>query len=39
MLAFVDLFWFIGVVTLAILPLVLMMKRPKSTTLYVPAHA
>jgi DHA2 family multidrug resistance protein len=39
MLAFVDLFWFIGLVTLAILPLVLMMKRPSSTTLYVPAHA
>jgi MFS transporter, DHA2 family, multidrug resistance protein len=29
MLAFIDLFWFIGLVTLAILPLVLLMKRPK----------
>jgi len=39
MLAFVDLFWFIGLVTLAILPLVLMMTRPKSTALLIPAHA
>ncbi|MCJ7597057.1 MAG: hypothetical protein MUO41_00205, partial [Methyloceanibacter sp.] len=39
MLAFVDLFWFIGLVTLAILPLVLMMRRPSSKTLFVPAHA
>jgi DHA2 family multidrug resistance protein len=39
MLAFVDLFWFIGLVTLAILPLVLIMKRPSSKTLFVPAHA
>lgn len=29
MLAFIDLFWFIGLVTLAILPLMLLMKRPK----------
>ncbi len=36
MLAFNDLFWFIGVVTLAIIPLVLMMKRPEKVSL-VPA--
>ena len=39
MLAFVDLFWFIGLVTLAILPLVLLMQRPKTTALLIPAHA
>jgi DHA2 family multidrug resistance protein len=39
MLAFVDLFWFIGLVTLAILPLVLLMQRPKTTSLLIPAHA
>jgi hypothetical protein len=39
MLAFVDLFWFIGLVTLAILPLLLMMQRPRSTSLLIPAHA
>jgi DHA2 family multidrug resistance protein len=39
MLAFVDLFWFIGVVTLAILPLVLLMKKPARGEAYVPAHA
>jgi DHA2 family multidrug resistance protein len=39
MLAFVDLFWFIGLVTLAILPLVFLMQRPSSKTLFIPAHA
>jgi DHA2 family multidrug resistance protein len=39
MLAFVDLFWFIGLVTFAILPLVFMMKRPKTTGVFIPAHA
>ncbi len=38
MLAFVDLFWFIGVVTLAILPLVLLMKKPARGEAYAPAH-
>ena len=36
-LAFNDLFWFIGVVTLAIIPLILLMKRPEKVSL-VPAH-
>jgi DHA2 family multidrug resistance protein len=39
MLAFVDLFWFIGLVTFAILPLVLMMKRPTREGLFIPAAA
>jgi DHA2 family multidrug resistance protein len=39
MLAFVDLFWFIGLVTFAILPLVLMMKRPAREGVFIPAHA
>ncbi|MGB3021027.1 MAG: DHA2 family efflux MFS transporter permease subunit [Methyloceanibacter sp.] len=39
MLAFIDLFWFIGIVTFAILPLVLMMKKPTREGLYIPAHA
>ena len=38
MLAFIDLFWFIGLVTFAMLPLLLMMKRPRTTVL-MPAHA
>jgi DHA2 family multidrug resistance protein len=37
MLAFNDLFWFIGIVTLGIIPLVFLMTRPKSVSL-VPAH-
>src|SRR5215471_6982175 len=37
MLAFIDLFWFIGIVTFAILPLLLMMKRPKTTGVFIPA--
>ena len=37
MLAFNDLFWFIGVVTLAIIPLMLLMKKPEKVEL-VPAH-
>src|SRR4029079_559526 len=37
MLAFNDLFWFIGVVTLAIIPLIFLMKRPEVVSL-VPAH-
>jgi MFS transporter, DHA2 family, multidrug resistance protein len=37
MLAFNDLFWFIGIVTLCIIPLLLLMTRPKSVSL-VPAH-
>jgi DHA2 family multidrug resistance protein len=39
MLAFVDLFWFIGIVTFAILPLLLLMKKPTREGLYMPAHA
>jgi MFS transporter, DHA2 family, multidrug resistance protein len=39
MLAFVDLFWFIGLVTLAILPLVFMMKRPAVAGIVMPVHA
>ncbi len=35
MLAFNDLFWFIGWLTFAILPLLLMMKRPKRTGLVI----
>ena len=31
MLAFIDLFWFIGLVTFAILPLVFLMKKPKDS--------
>jgi DHA2 family multidrug resistance protein len=38
MLAFVDLFWFIGLVTFAILPLVFMMKRPTREGVFIPAH-
>lgn len=37
MLAFNDLFWFIGIVTLAIIPLLLIMKKPERVSL-VPAH-
>jgi len=39
MLAFVDLFWFIGLVTLGILPLVFMMKKPTREGLFIPAAA
>jgi DHA2 family multidrug resistance protein len=39
MLAFIDLFWFIGIVTFAILPLLLMMKKPSTTGVFIPAHA
>ena len=39
MLAFIDLFWFIGIVTFAILPLVLMMKKPAHGGVFIPAHA
>ena len=39
MLAFIDLFWFIGIVTFGILPLVLMMKKPKREGVFIPAHA
>jgi MFS transporter, DHA2 family, multidrug resistance protein len=38
MLAFNDIFWFIAVVTLAIIPLVFLMKRPEKLEL-VPARA
>ncbi len=38
MLAFNDIFWFIAVVTLAIIPLVFLMKRPEKVSL-VPARA
>lgn len=38
MLAFNDIFWFIAVVTLAIIPLVFLMKRPEKLEL-VPAQA
>jgi DHA2 family multidrug resistance protein len=37
MLAFNDIFWFIAVVTLAIVPLLFLMKRPEKVEL-VPAH-
>ena len=37
MLAFNDIFWFIGLVTLAIIPLLLLMKKPEKFEL-VPAH-
>jgi DHA2 family multidrug resistance protein len=37
MLAFNDMFWFIAIVTLAIIPLVFLMKRPERVEL-VPAH-
>ncbi len=37
MLAFNDIFWFIGLVTLAIIPLLLLMKKPEKVEL-VPAH-
>jgi MFS transporter, DHA2 family, multidrug resistance protein len=37
MLAFNDLFWFIGLVTLAIIPLIFFMKKPEKVEL-VPAH-
>jgi MFS transporter, DHA2 family, multidrug resistance protein len=37
MLAFNDLFWFIGICTLAILPVLFFMTRPKEVSL-VPAH-
>jgi DHA2 family multidrug resistance protein len=37
MLAFNDLFWFIGICTLAILPVLFFMSRPKNVEL-VPAH-
>jgi DHA2 family multidrug resistance protein len=39
MLAFVDLFWFIGIVTFAILPLLFMMKKPTREGVFMPAHA
>lgn len=39
MLAFVDLFWFIGIVTFAILPLLFMMKKPMREGVFMPAHA
>jgi DHA2 family multidrug resistance protein len=38
MLAFVDLFWFIGLVTFAILPLLFLMKKPREGV-FIPAHA
>lgn len=37
MLAFNDLFWFIGIITLAITPVLFFMTRPKNVDL-VPAH-
>ncbi len=37
MLAFNDMFWFIGIVTLAITPVLFFMTRPKEVSL-VPAH-
>jgi len=37
MLAFDDIFWFIAMVTLAIIPLIFLMKRPERVSL-VPAH-
>jgi MFS transporter, DHA2 family, multidrug resistance protein len=39
MLAFVDLFWFIGLVTFGILPLVFMMKKPAREGVFIPAAA
>jgi MFS transporter, DHA2 family, multidrug resistance protein len=38
MMAFVDLFWFIGLFTFAILPLLFMMKRPAREGVFIPAH-
>ena len=38
MLAFVDLFWFIGLVTFAIMPLLFLMKKPREGV-FIPAHA
>ena len=37
MLAFNDLFWFIGLVTLTIIPMIFAMTRPEKVSL-VPAH-
>jgi hypothetical protein len=37
MLAFNDLFWFIAVITLAIIPLLFLMKKPEKVAL-VPAR-
>jgi MFS transporter, DHA2 family, multidrug resistance protein len=37
MLAFNDIFWFIAIVTLAIIPLIFLMKRPERVSL-VPSH-
>jgi DHA2 family multidrug resistance protein len=37
LMAFNDLFWFIGLVTLAIIPLIFFMKKPERVEL-VPAH-
>ena len=38
MMAFVDLFWFIGLFTFAILPLLLLMKKPTREGVFIPAH-
>ncbi len=38
MLAFVDLFWFIGWITLAILPLAYVMRKPERAEIPVPGH-
>lgn len=38
MLAFIDLFWFIGWVTLAILPLAYVMRKPEKAEIPVPGH-
>lgn len=37
MLAFDDIFWFIGICTLAIVPVIFFMSRPKTTGVVV-AH-
>ena len=36
MLAFNDLFWFIGICTLGIVPVVFFMSRPKTAGVVVP---
>jgi hypothetical protein len=36
MLAFNDIFWFIAMVTLAIIPLIFLMKKPEKVSLVPP---
>jgi hypothetical protein len=39
MLAFNDVFWFIAMVTLAIIPLIFLMKKPEKVSLVPPIAA